>query len=212
MTEKQILKLENEKKRIYALKEYERQYSHFEYIAGIDEVGRGPLAGPVVTCAIILPKDCEILYINDSKKLSIKKREELYDILYKEAIDIGIGMASCERIDEINILNATYEAMQESIKKLTHTPGVLLNDAVTIPGVDILQVPIIKGDAKSISIGAASIVAKVTRDRMMDEYAKLYPEYHFEKNKGYGTKEHIEAIKKYGICPIHRKTFVKNFI
>ena len=212
MTEKQILKLEQEKLRIEALKEYERQYDYCEYIAGIDEVGRGPLAGPVVTCAIILPKDCDILYINDSKKLSAKKRDELYDILKEKALDIGIGIADNQRIDEINILQATYEAMRMSIANLKYTPDVLLNDAVTIPQVDILQVPIIKGDAKSISIGAASIVAKVTRDRMMDEYAKDYPQYHFEKNKGYGTKEHIEAIKKYGLCPIHRLSFVRNIV
>ena len=156
-------------------------------ICGVDEAGRGPLAGPVVAGAVILPPDCEILYLNDSKKLSEKKREELYDVIMEQAIAVGVGMASPQRIDEINILQATYEAMREAISKLSIKPDILLNDAVTIPGVDIRQVPIIKGDAKSISIAAASIIAKVYRDKMMDEYAKEYPQYGFEKHKGYGT-------------------------
>ena len=214
MTKKEILEAERARKReeklrqeldrIDALKEYERKYESEGYVCGIDEVGRGPLAGPVVACACILPKDCNILYINDSKKLSKKKREELYDIIMKEAVAVGIGYNSPERIDEINILQATFEAMREAISKLSVTPDILLNDAVTIPGVDIKQVPIIKGDAKSISIGAASIVAKVTRDRLMEDYDKLFPEYGFASNMGYGTAVHIKALKELGPCPIHR--------
>lgn len=210
--EKKRLKLEKELERIEALREYENKYDFCQYICGIDEVGRGPLAGPVVAGAVVLPKDCRILYINDSKKLSEKKREELFEIINKEAVSIGIGIVSPQRIDEINILQATYEAMREAIQKLTVLPDILLNDAVTIPQVDINQIPIIKGDAKSISIGAASIMAKCTRDHMMIEYAELFPEYSFEKNKGYGTKEHITALKEYGPSPIHRHSFIKNFV
>jgi ribonuclease HII len=209
---KKIDKLEAERKRIEGLKKYEREYAAYSYICGIDEVGRGPLAGPVVAGAVILPKDCDILYINDSKQLSASKREELYDVIMEKAVATGIGMASPQRIDEINILQATYEAMREAIGKLAVTPDLLLNDAVTIPKVSIRQVPIIKGDAKSISIGAASIIAKVTRDRLMEEYDKILPEYHFASNKGYGSAEHIEALKKYGPSPIHRASFIKNFI
>ena len=161
---------------------------------------------------MILPKDCEILYLNDSKKLSAAKREELYDEIMEKAVAAAVGMASPARIDEINILQATYEAMREAISKLAVEPGILLNDAVTIPEMIIPQVPIIKGDAKSVSIAAASILAKVTRDRLMVEYDKVMPEYGFAGHKGYGSKEHIEAIKKYGPTPIHRKTFIKNFI
>ena len=205
-------KLEAELKRIEALKQYEKEYEHLGYVCGIDEVGRGPFAGPVVACAVILPRDCNILYINDSKKLSEKRREELCDIIIKEAVAYGIGIKDNNRIDEINILQATYEAMREAISKLSVKPDVLLNDAVTIPGVDIKQVPIIKGDAKSISIGAASIVAKVTRDRMMAEFDLKYPGYEFAKNKGYGTAAHIEGLKKYGPCEIHRRSFIHNYI
>lgn len=194
------------------MKMYEKKYSDYEYIAGIDEVGRGPLAGPVVTCAVILPKDFNVLYINDSKKLTEKKREELYDIIMKEAIAVGIGIESPKVIDEINILQATYSAMRKAIDNLEVKPDLLLNDAVTIPMVDIKQVPIIKGDAKSISIAAASIVAKVTRDRMMVEFDKIYPEYDFAGNKGYGSATHIEALKKIGPTPIHRQSFIKNFV
>lgn len=209
---KRIEKLEQEKSRIEALKAYEREYAQYEYICGIDEVGRGPLAGPVVAGAVILPKDCDILYINDSKKLSAQKREMLYDEIMEKAVAVGIGMAGPNRIDEINILQATYEAMREAIRNLAVKPDILLNDAVTIPGVDIRQVPIIKGDAKSISIGAASIVAKVTRDRLMVDYDKIMPEYDFASNKGYGSAEHIAALKKYGPTPIHRASFIKNFV
>lgn len=209
---KRYEKLQQEIARIETLKTYEKEYESYGYVCGIDEVGRGPLAGPVVAGAVILPKDCDILYINDSKKLSAKKREELYDVIMEKAVAVGIGMASPKRIDEINILQATYEAMREAISKLSVKPDILLNDAVTIPQVDIKQVPIIKGDAKSISIGAASIVAKVSRDRLMVEYDKLLPEYGFASNKGYGSAEHIEALKKIGPSPIHRASFIKNFV
>ena len=209
---KRLQKLEEERKRIWKLQEYERKYGQYTYICGIDEVGRGPLAGPVVACAVILPKDCDILWLNDSKKLTAKKREELYDVIMEGAVSVGIGMASPERIDEINILQATYEAMRQAVSKLSVQPQLLLNDAVTIPGIQIPQVPIIKGDAKSVSIAAASIVAKVTRDRMMEEYDKVLPEYGFASNKGYGSAAHIEALKKYGPSPIHRKTFITHFV
>lgn len=211
--QKRMEKLRIEQERIEKLKKYEKQYwDKYDFIGGIDEVGRGPLAGPVVTACVVLPKDCDILYINDSKKLSATKREELYEEIMKKAVSVSIGVVSESRIDEINILQATYEAMRQAITDSTVQPQIMLNDAVTIPGVDIPQVPIIKGDAKSISIGAASIIAKVTRDRMMVEYDTIYPEYHFASNKGYGSAEHIEALKKYGPCPIHRRTFIGNFV
>lgn len=205
-------KLLAEKKRIYELRSFERQFPDLQFICGIDEVGRGPFAGPVVAGAVILPKDCDILYINDSKKLSEKVRDMLYAEISEKAVSCAVGIVDAARIDEINILQATYEAMRQAILGLDPAPQILLNDAVTIPGVDIRQVPIIKGDAKSISIGAASIYAKVTRDRMMLEYDKEYPEYGFARNVGYGTAEHIEALKKYGPCPIHRKTFIHSYI
>ena len=208
---KQEEKLQAERQRLWEMSSYERKYSDFEFICGIDEAGRGPLAGPVVAGAVILPKDCQILYLNDSKKLTAKKREELYDVIMKEAVAVGIGYASPARIDEINILQATYEAMREAISKLLIQPDVLLNDAVKIPGVNIYQVPIIKGDAKSVSIAAASIVAKVTRDRLMEEYDAHIPEYGFASNKGYGSAQHIEALKKYGPSPIHRRSFLTHF-
>ncbi len=210
--QKKIEAYEKELLRTEKMKEYEYKYADYEYICGIDEVGRGPLAGPVVTCAVILPKDCDILYLNDSKQLSEKKREELYDIIMEKAVSVGIGYNSPERIDEINILQATLEAMRQSVSKLNPQPTLLLNDAVTIPGIDIKQIPIIKGDAKSISIAAASIVAKVTRDRLMVEYDKIYPEYDFASNKGYGSQKHIDALKKYGKTPIHRNSFIGNFV
>ncbi len=213
VAQKRMEKLRLEKARIEKLKEYENKYwNEYEYIGGIDEVGRGPLAGPVVTACVILPKDCSILYINDSKKLSASKREELYEVIMKEAVSVSIGVVSEARIDEINILQATYEAMRQAIAEASVEPDILLNDAVTIPGVSIKQVPIIKGDAKSISIGAASIIAKVTRDRMMMEYDSVYPEYHFASNKGYGSAEHIQALKEFGPCPIHRRSFIGNFL
>ena len=208
---KQIDAYEKELKRTESMKRFEKEYDSYSYICGIDEVGRGPLAGPVVAGTVILPKNCDILYLNDSKQLSEKKREELYDVITKEAVAWAVGYASPERIDEINILQATYEAMREAIGKLSPAPDLLLNDAVTIPGVNIRQVPIIKGDAKSISIGAASIVAKVTRDRLMEQYADVFPEYDFASNKGYGSATHIAALKQYGPTPIHRHSFIKNF-
>lgn len=205
-------RLEAEIKRTELMKEFDGEYKIYGTICGIDEAGRGPLCGPVVAAAVILPDEYNILYINDSKKLSETKREEVYKEIDKYAVAYGVGIVSPERIDEINILQATYEAMRTAIHKLSVTPDILLNDAVTIPMVDIKQVPIIKGDAKSQSIAAASIVAKVTRDHLMEEYDKLYPEYGFAKHKGYGTAAHIKAIKEYGPCPIHRRTFIKNFI
>ena len=210
--QKKLDALDKEKKRIYELQKYEREYSEYEFVCGIDEVGRGPLAGPVVAGAVILPKNCDILYINDSKQLSEKKREELYDVIMEKAIACGIGYATPERIDEINILQATYEAMRQAIENLGVKPQVLLNDAVTIPNVDMKQVPISKGDAKSISIGAASIIAKVTRDRLMVEYDKVFPGYDFAGNKGYGSAMHIAALKEKGPTPIHRRSFIKNFV
>ena len=209
---KRQAKLEKERARIETMKVYEREYESHGWICGIDEVGRGPLCGPVVASAVILPKDCQILYLNDSKKLSEKKREELYDVIMEQAVAVGVGMASPQRIDEINILQATYEAMRQAISSLKVKPAVLLNDAVTIPEVEIPQIPIIKGDAKSVSIAAASIIAKVTRDRMMVEYDRIYPGYDLASNKGYGTKVHMEALKTVGPCEIHRRTFIKNII
>lgn len=209
---KQEEKLEEEKKRIENMSIYERKYADFQYICGIDEVGRGPLAGPVVAGAVILPKDCDILYLNDSKKLSEKMREVLYDEIMDKAVATGIGIVGPGRIDEINILQATYEAMRMAIDNLKVRPDLLLNDAVTIPQVDIKQVPIIKGDAKSISIAAASIIAKVTRDRLMVQYEEVLPGYGFASNKGYGSATHIQAIQELGATPIHRQSFIKNFI
>lgn len=209
---KKEAKLKAEIERIEAMREFENQYDYVDFICGIDEAGRGPLAGPVVAGAVVLKKGAKILYVNDSKKLSEKRRDELFDIIKEEAVSYGLGIISEERIDEINILQATYEAMRTAIKELSVVPDILLNDAVTIPGVNITQIPIIKGDAKSLTIASASILAKVTRDRMMQEYDELYPQYGFAKHKGYGTKAHIDAIKEYGPCKIHRKTFIKNFI
>lgn len=209
---KQEEALEKEKKRMEDMYIYERKYADFSFICGIDEVGRGPLAGPVVAGAVILPKDCDILYLNDSKKLSEKMREALYDEIMEKAVATGIGIVSPARIDEINILQATYEAMRMAISKLKVKPDLLLNDAVTIPEVEMKQVPIIKGDAKSASIAAASIIAKVTRDRLMVEYETVLPGYGFASNKGYGSAAHIQAIQEIGATPIHRQSFIKNFI
>ena len=194
------------------MREFERQYEDCAFICGIDEAGRGPLAGPVAAGAAILPKDCQILYLNDSKKLSESRREELFLEIKEKAIAWSVGIVGPERIDEINILQATYEAMRQAIAKLDPAPQILLNDAVTIPQVAIRQVPIIKGDAKSVSIAAASILAKVTRDHMMEEYDKEYPEYGFAKHKGYGTAAHIAALKEFGPTPIHRRTFITKFV
>lgn len=209
---KQEEALEKEKKRMKDMYIYERKYADYSYICGIDEVGRGPLAGPVVAGAVILPKDCDILYLNDSKKLSEKMREELYEEIMEKAIATGIGIVGPARIDEINILQATYEAMRMAISQLKVSPDLLLNDAVTIPEVSVKQVPIIKGDAKSASIAAASIIAKVTRDRLMVQYEDVLPGYGFASNKGYGSAAHIQAIKEIGVTPIHRQSFIKNFI
>lgn len=210
--QKKIDAYQEEKKRIQLLWQYEKKYAAFTNICGIDEVGRGPLAGPVVAGAVILPKNCDILYINDSKQLSEKKREELFEVIKEKAVAYAVGYASPERIDKINILQATYEAMRQAIQNLKVVPDLLLNDAVTIPEISIRQVPIIKGDAKSISIGAASILAKVTRDHLMIEYDKVFPQYGFAENKGYGSAAHIEALKKYGAVSIHRKSFIQNFV
>lgn len=205
-------KLEKERARLFAMREYERAHGELAAVCGIDEAGRGPLAGPVAAAAVILPRECEILYLNDSKRLSPARRSLLFDEIREKAVAFEIRMVLPERIDEINILQATYEAMRKAIEGLSVRPELLLNDAVTIPGVDIPQLPIIKGDAKSVSIAAASILAKVARDRMMEEYALLYPDYGFEKHKGYGTAQHIAALRKYGPCPIHRRSFISHFV
>ena len=215
MTEKERKKQEKltaERERLYAMREYERKYEAAGFICGVDEAGRGPLAGPVCAGAVILPKDCEILYLNDSKKCTEKRRDALYDEIKEKALSWSVALVDEKRIDEINILQATYEAMRIAIKNLDERPDILLNDALIIPEVDIPQEKIIKGDAKSVSIAAASIMAKVTRDRLMTEYDEKYPQYGFARHKGYGTKAHIEAIKKYGPCPIHRISFIGKFI
>lgn len=203
-------KLEKELARLEQMREYENTYAACAMICGIDEAGRGPLAGPVAAGAVILPKDCTLLYLNDSKKLSEKRREELFVQIKEQAVAWCVGIVGPERIDEINILQATYEAMRQAVAGLGVKPDLLFNDAVEIPGVDIMQVPIIKGDAKSVSIAAASILAKVTRDHMMVEYDQLFPDYGFAKHKGYGTAAHIQAIQELGPCPIHRRSFIRN--
>lgn len=205
-------RLEKELNRLEEMCRYEKEHEDCALICGIDEAGRGPLAGPVVAGAVILPKNSRILYLNDSKKLSEKRREELFVRIQKEALAWSVGIAGPERIDEINILQATYAAMRKAIQGLPQKPDLLLNDAVTIPDVEIAQIPIVKGDAKSLSIAAASILAKVTRDHMMMEYDKIYPEYGFGKHKGYGTAAHMEAIRRFGPCPIHRRTFIKKIV
>ncbi len=210
--QRKLERLAAERARLDGMRSYEREYKHCGLICGIDEAGRGPLAGPVAAGTVILPQDCEILYLNDSKQLSEKRREELFDEIKERAVAWGVGLVSPARIDEINILQATYEAMRDAVSQLSVRPDVLLNDAVRIPELDILQVPIIKGDAKSLSIAAASVLAKVTRDRLMREYDKLMPEYGFAANKGYGSAAHMEAIRTYGPSPIHRRTFLKNIL
>ncbi len=204
-------KLQAERERLEGMKIYEKQYASFGRICGIDEVGRGPLAGPVVAGAVVLPPDAEILYLNDSKKLTEKRRELLYEEIMEKALAVGIGVVSQQRIDEINILQATYEAMRQAVSMLPFVPDVFLNDAVTIPELSGMQVPIVKGDAKSVSIAAASVVAKVTRDRMMAALDEKYPGYGFASNKGYGSSAHIAALKAQGPCELHRKTFIRNF-
>lgn len=210
---KQEEALRAERLRLEEMKCFERKYGdRFTAICGIDEAGRGPLAGPVVAGACILPPDVEILYLNDSKKLSEKKREVLFQEIQEKALAWGVGIVSPERIDEINILQATFEAMRKAVEQMELTPDLLLVDAVTIPQVKIKQVGIIKGDAKSVSIAAASILAKVTRDRLMVQYDKAYPQYGFAGHKGYGSQAHIAALQEHGPCPIHRRTFIKNFV
>lgn len=209
---KSLARYEEEKQRIKKMLSYEEHHSSYSYIAGIDEAGRGPLAGPVVAAAVILKREDPIDYVDDSKKISSKLRERLYEEIIQRSFSYGVGVIGEKRIDEINILQATYEAMKEAVRQLKVTPDLLLNDAVVIPGLMMDQVKIIKGDSKSLSIAAASILAKVTRDRIMEAYDELYPMYGFASNKGYGSNEHIEAIKKYGPCPIHRNSFIKNFL
>lgn len=210
---KQMEKAAEEDARLEHMLFYEKKYyEDYDYICGIDEAGRGPLAGPVVAGAVILPKGLKIPYLNDSKQLSAKRREELFDIIMEKALAVGVGVASPERIDEINILQATYEAMRQAVAELKVKPQILLNDAVYIPGLDLPQEKIIKGDAKSLSIAAASVIAKVTRDRMMVAYDEIFPEYGFAKHKGYGAKAHIEKIQSIGPCPIHRRSFITHFI
>lgn len=205
-------KLALERVRLEGMREFENKYSDLVYVAGIDEAGRGPLAGPVVAAAVILPKDIFLPFLNDSKKVTEKRRDVLFDEIKQNAIAYGIGIASNTLIDEINILQATYEAMREAVNALEKTPDILLVDAVHIPDINIKQVGIVKGDAKSVNIAAASILAKVTRDRLMAEYDKIYPEYGFASNKGYGTATHIAALKEIGPCAIHRKSFIGNFV
>lgn len=206
---------EKELERLTNLKQIEEQLykTGIEKICGIDEAGRGPLAGPVVVAAVIMPKDSMIEGVNDSKKISEKKRETLYEEITKEAISWGVGIIDQKEIDKINILQATKKGLTVALKELKVKPQRIIVDALT--KIDTLGIPytsIIKGDAKCYSIAAASIIAKVTRDRIMREWDNVYPQYGFEKHKGYGTAMHISAIKEYGICPIHRLSFVKNII
>ena len=210
--QKRLDDLQKEKNRMYEMFSYERKYAEYEYICGVDEVGCGPLAGPVVSAAVILPKDCDILYLNDSKKLSENKREEIFDEIMEKAVSVGVGFATPERIDEINIRQADFEAMRMALSKLSVEPDFIMVDGYPIGGIDKKQISIVKGDAKSASIAAASIIAKVTRDRLMSEYDEVFPGYGFASNKGYGSAEHIQAIKEKGPTPIHRKTFIKNFV
>lgn len=213
---KQEEKFLKEEARIQGMKKYENVLYEkgIFLVAGIDEVGRGPLAGPVVACAVILPPQCHIHGINDSKKLSEKKREVLYDLILQEAVGYGIGIVDHRVIDEINILNATKLAMKQAVEELSLTvkPQHLLIDALKLEQVAAEQTSIIGGDGKSLSVAAASIVAKVTRDRMMEEFDRLYPGYDFKSNKGYGTKSHYAGIEANGICPIHRKSFLKRIL
>ena len=206
-------RLEKELARLETMAAFDAEYDSFPYICGIDEAGRGPLAGPVAAGAVILPKGLRLLYLNDSKKVSPARREELFSEIREKAVSFHVGIVPAERIDEINILQATYEAMRTAVSGLSVTPDIFLNDAVIIPGIDPeKQVKIIRGDAKSPSIAAASILAKVTRDHMMEEYDRLWPEYGFAKHKGYGTKEHMDAIREFGPCPIHRRSFLKSIL
>ena len=211
---KKLDAIRKEEQRLELINTYENEgyQKGYIYIGGIDEAGRGPLAGPVVASVVVFKPNTKIEGINDSKKLSEAKREELFDIIKEQALDYGVGIVNNEEIDEFNILNATYMAMKKAINCLEKTPDYLLIDAATIPGIEIDQKPIIKGDSKSISIAAASILAKVTRDHIMYTYDEMYPGYGFKAHKGYGTKEHYDAIEKQGITPIHRKSFLKNIL
>lgn len=208
------LTAEEEQARLYEMQSIEREKrgAGYKYIAGVDEAGRGPLAGAVYAAAVILPEDVFIEGLNDSKKLSEKKREALFDVICEKAVAYSIASVDEKRIDEINILNATFEAMNKAINGLKIQPDYVLIDGNRIKGTDIPHETVVKGDAKSVSIAAASILAKVSRDRYITEAAKTYPEYGFEKHKGYGTAAHNEAILKYGACPIHRKTFLKKLL
>jgi len=211
--EKKKQAYEKEMSRLQELSRYETEafVQGYRYVAGIDEAGRGPLAGPVVAACVILPEGCLIEGLNDSKKLSPSKRDRLYDIIMEKAVSAGIGIIDEKSIDELNILNATKLAMKNAVEQVKPKPDLLLIDAVHLKELDIPQTSIIKGDALSISIAAASVIAKVTRDRLIDEADSMYPLYGFKAHKGYGTEEHIKAIKKHGICPIHRISFTKNF-
>jgi len=211
--EKALIAREKELERLKAMSIYETEAynSGYRLVAGIDEAGRGPLAGPVVAACVMLPEGCLIEGVNDSKKLSAAQRDKLYDVIIEKAVSFGVGIIDEKCIDEINILNATKLAMKQAVDELKPRPEILLIDAVKLENVNIPQMSIIKGDALSISIAAASIIAKVTRDRIIDEADNVYPLYGFKKHKGYGTAEHINAIKKYGLCPIHRISFTKNF-
>lgn len=207
--ETKLLQRKREENRLEEICFFEREMMQkgYQFIGGVDEVGRGPLAGPVVSAAVILPPETKIPDINDSKKLSAQKREYLFEIIQEKAISVGIGIVSVKDIDMLNILQATYMSMRHAVKQLNPQPQYLLLDAVHVPGLSIEQKGIVKGDQKSISIAAASIIAKVTRDRMMLEIDDAYPQYGFAKHKGYGTKQHLDALRKYGVCPIHRKSF-----
>lgn len=184
----------------------------YKYIAGVDEAGRGPLAGPVYAAAVILPEDADLFGINDSKKLSPKKREELFQKITEIAVSYAIFSVDEKEIDEINILNATHKAMNGAVNSLSQKPDYVIIDGNSIKGMEIAHETVVKGDAKSISIAAASILAKVSRDRYIDKMGEVYPEYGFENHKGYGTKAHTDAILKYGVCPIHRRTFLKKLL
>lgn len=210
-TRKRLEKEKKELERVQEMIDFERTIAGNTIYCGIDEAGRGPLAGPVVAAAVIMPRDGKIPYINDSKQLSEKKREQLFEQILKEALSYGVGIVDAQQIDRINILQATYEAMRQALGQLSLPLGHVLVDAVRIPGVSVAQTPIIKGDAKCYSIAAASIVAKVTRDRIMREYDRMYPGYGFCENKGYGSAAHIETLKQKGPVPIHRRTFISAF-
>ncbi|MCR1849991.1 ribonuclease HII [Paeniclostridium sordellii] len=211
---KKLDKMRAENKRLEMINIFENEgyEKGFTYIGGIDEAGRGPLAGPVVAAVVVFKPGTKIEGINDSKKLSEAKRDELFEIIKEEALDYGIGIVQKDEIDEYNILNATYMAMKKAVNCLKQKPDYLLVDAAHIPDVDIEQKSIIKGDSKSISIAAASILAKVTRDSIMYEYDKMYPEYGFASHKGYGTDQHYKAIREHGITSIHRRSFLKNIL